>query len=785
MTAFLIYLIGVVLAVVLGFVFFILIRRHEKVGNLLESRLILVRLPKEEKKEVDPKKEIGLSEQLFSLLAGLKHPASLEVAVSHVGEEIHFYLSVHRSEVEFVKRQIQGLWSGAEVSETDDYTVFNPQGVSVGAYLGLKQNYAIPIRTYDEANLDTFTTIISNLSKLNEAGEGAALQVIFQAAPGSSRSFISGVIGKLKKGTPAKEVFGGGKGVVKEFQSALATTKSEKEPKEKVIDEELIKSIQKKVSKPLLQVNFRLVSSAVSQLSANGILDSLAGSFSQFAAPTRNEFKITAAKNARKFNFNFIFRKFDPAQAMILNTEELVSIFHLPGPTLAGVPRIQWLKSKEAAPPANLPNEGVLIGESVFRGQKKPVYLRYEDRERHLYVIGQTGTGKSTFLKNLIAQDIQNGEGVAVLDPHGDLVNHILGLVPESRAKDVILFDPSDITNPMGLNMLEFNPIRPEEKTFIVNEMQSIFNKLFSQETMGPMFEQYMRNALLLLMEDFANEPATLIEVPRVFTDTEWRKKKLARIVNPVLTDFWEKEAAKVGGEASIQNMTPYITSKFNNFIANDYLRPIIGQPKSAFNFREVLDGGKILLVNLAKGRLGDINSNLLGMIITGKILMAALSRTDVPDPENRRRFHLFIDEFQNFTTDSISVILSEARKYKLTLNIAHQFIAQLSEDIRDSVFGNVGSIVSFRVGVQDAEFLVKQFEPTFSVNDLINIDNFNAHIKMLINGAPSVPFNIKTVAPHAGDLARSEQIRALSRTTYTRPRADVEVEIYKRLRNE
>ncbi|MGC8776309.1 MAG: type IV secretory system conjugative DNA transfer family protein, partial [Minisyncoccia bacterium] len=382
--------------------------------------------------------------------------------------------------------------------------------------------------------------------------------------------------------------------------------------------------------------------------------------------------------------YDFTFRNFNDSQKMILSSEEIASFFHLPVSSTE-TPKIKWLKSKQAPPPPNLPDKGILIGQSLFRGETKPVYITNEDRMRHIYIIGQTGTGKSTLLANMFIEDIKAGKGIAVIDPHGDLVENALSFVPKERIDDVIYFDPGDLERPLGLNMLEYNFSKPEEKTFIVNEMQSIFNKLFSQETMGPMFEQYMRNALLLLMEDLQNEPATLIEVPRIFTDDEYRERKLLRINNPVVIDFWEKEAIKVGGEASLANMTPYITSKFNNFIANDYMRPIIGQAKSAFNFRQIMDEGKILLVNLSKGKIGDINAGLLGMIFVGKILMAALSRVDTPQ-EQRKDFNLYIDEFQNFTTDSIATILSEARKYRLSLTIAHQFIAQLTEKIRDSV---------------------------------------------------------------------------------------------------
>ncbi len=390
--------------------------------------------------------------------------------------------------------------------------------------------------------------------------------------------------------------------------------------------------------------------------------------------------------------------------------------------------------------------------------------------------------------------DVKQGKGISVIDPHGDLVEKILGSIPEKRFNDVIVFDPSERQKPLGMNMLEYDFNRPEEKTFIANEMQGIFNKLFLAETMGPMFEQYMRNALLLLMEAAApsagsgqapsvgGEPATLMEVARIFNDADFRQRKLKKISNPIVVDFWEKEAVKADGEAALANMTPYITSKFNNFTSNDYMRPIIGQVKSAFNFRKVMDEGKILLVNLSKGRIGEINANLLGMVISGKILMAALSRTDIPQ-EKRRDFNLYIDEFQNFTTDSISVILSEARKYGLNLTIAHQFIAQLTQQIRDAVFGNVGSIISFRVGAQDAEFLVKQFTPVFNENDLVNIDNFNAYAKILINGQTSRPFNIKTLSPEIGNAQAGERIKQISMEKYGRPRQEVEEEIIRRLR--
>ncbi len=737
----------------------------------LELRLLLVQLPRKTDKESkeDPLKEINLTAQLLSKLGNLKIPFALESAVHSIGEEIHFYVGVPKESIQYATQQIQGYWNDARIEEVEDYTVFNHQGVSQGVYLKQKETYALPVRTYEEAQVDTFLPIISNLTKLQEIGEGIAIQVLVKPADAKIKKAATGLVYQLKKGAKLEEALSASNKMItlKDVQKALKGTKpDEQQPTKPALDEETIKVLEKKLSKQIFSVNIRLIVSAPSQSKADELLNNIAGSFDQFQAPLRNGIKAVKPRNQNKFLFKFIFRQFDDDQKMVLGADEIVSLFHLPTATTE-IPKIKWLRARESQPPSTLPKEGVVIGTTSFRGEERPARITDNDRRRHVYVIGQTGTGKTTLMLNMAVDDIYRGKGIGVIDPHGDFVEDVLNRVPKERMEDVILFDPGDLRYPVGLNMLEYNLNRPEEKTFIVNEMQGIFNKLFSQETMGPMFEQYMRNALFLLMEDAKYEPATLMEVPRVFTDDEFRRKKLARCENPAVKDFWEREAIKVGGEASLQNMTPYITSKFSNFIANDYVRPIISQTKSAFNFRDVMDSGKILLVNLAKGRIGDINAGLLGMVMTGKLLMAALSRVDIPDQEKRRDFNLFIDEFQNFTTDSISTILSEARKYRLSLVIAHQFIAQLEDKIRESVFGNVGSLIAMRVGIKDAEELVKQFEPTFTVNDLINIDNRNAYVRLLVNGEPTKPFNIKTLPPIAGNPELGNKIKELSRVKY------------------
>jgi hypothetical protein len=774
----------VVILILLGVAFYFVWKhwRKQKLIKELEIQLFLIKIPQVKEENVDFKKEIALSEQLFGALSSLGEPFIFEAAVPYVGQEICFYAAVPGRFREVLARQVQALWSAAIVEPTGDYNIFNYAGAALGATVAQRERFVLPIATYEEAENDTFLSVLGGLARVNEVGEGAAIQVVARPAGKHFKKEVQTVLKSLKNGAKLSEVLSMKmditvKDLVEGFRGTL-----EKNREPKAVDEEAVKVINAKLSKPLFEVNLRLVASAPSEMQASSLLDGLTAGLAQFDALNRNGFKVSVARNPRNLLHTFSFREFNPKEAMILTGAELASIFHLPTATTA-IPRIKFLKSREAPPPPNLPKEGVLIGDSVFQGETREVRVADEDRGRHIYLIGQTGTGKSNLLMNMAVEDIARGKGIAVIDPHGDLVEDILGLVPPSRRDDTIVFEPGDLSRPLGLNMLEYDPARPEEKTSIVNELLSIFDKLYDLKTTGgPMFEQYMRNALLLLMEDAPQEPATLMEVQRVFADAAFRNRKLARIKNPVVLDFWEKEATKAGGEASLQNITPYITSKFNNFTANDYVRPIVGQVKSAFNFRSVMDDGKILLVNLAKGRLGDLNANLLGMIIVGKILMAALSRADIAQ-SSRRDFYLYIDEFQNFTTDSISIILSEARKYRLNLTVAHQFIAQLSEKIRDAVFGNVGSIIAFRVGAQDASTLVKQFTPVFTEQDLVNIDNFNAYVKLLVHGETTKPFNIRTRRAAKGAETAAAALRQASAERYGRPREEVEAEIYKRLR--
>jgi hypothetical protein len=406
-----------------------------------------------------------------------------------------------------------------------------------------------------------------------------------------------------------------------------------------------------------------------------------------------------------------------------------------------------------------------------------------------MYIIGKSGTGKSKFIAGLAAQDILNGEGVCVMDPHGDLIEDVLSCVPPERAEDVIIFSPADIGRPMGLNLIEFDERYPEQKTFVINELIKIFDKLYDLKTTGgPMFEQYMRNALLLIMSHI-DSGSTLMEVPRVLSDPDFRKTKLEHCTDITVVDFWRKQAEKAGGEAALANVVPYITSKLTQFVSNDIMRPIIGQQRSSFNLRDVMDKQKILLVDLSKGKIGDMNSHLLGLIIVGKILMSALSRADMPDSQ-RKDFYLYIDEFQNFTTDSINTILSEARKYGLNMIMAHQYLGQLDkkgdDSIKSAVFGNIGSWFTFKIGTEDAEVMAKEYSPVFNQYDLINIENRTCYSKLLIDNTASRPFSMRTAEwPPAGasrQLGLPEKIKALSRLKYGRDRALIEAEIKNRM---
>lgn len=795
---FVIFLIGAGAA---GFFYFPREKFKNSIVRSLNMKLLLITLPpavsKDEKKT--EKEIISIMDQLYSALLVVKKAKTkwlmpkpyiaLEMAVPQVGEELHFYLACPWQISEAVSKQIYSYYPTAKVEEIKDYTIFQPGGASALLVLSLSKSQFFPFKTYKELEADPLKEISNAFSKLKEKGEGAALQILIRPAGDGVKKKGLKISKLLKEGKSLGQAMSEvNRSLILNIISFFLPSSKKKDENEKskgqAVSEEIIKALENKASRVQFETNIRLVAAADNKENAEEILRHLENSFAQFNSPILNNFNFNCLKKKSldKALFNFAFRIFDPAKKIVLSSEELTSIYHLPNNVLE-TPKIKILKAKPSEPPANLPKTGLILGKNLYRGEEREARILTEDRRRHFYLIGQTGTGKTAFMKNMIAQDIENGQGVGVLDPHGEFVEDILGLIPKSRAEDVVLIDPADLERPLGLNMLEYDPKFPEQKTFIVNELIGIFDKLYDLKTTGgPIFEQYTRNALLLLME-YPEKGHTIMEIPKVLADKEFRKNLLTSCKNIIVKDFWEKEAEKAGGEAALQNTVPYITSKFNVFIANDYMRPVIGQSKSTINFREIMDSQKILLVNLSKGKLGDINSSLLGLIVVGKLLMASFSRIDVAE-EQRKDFYLYLDEFQNFATNSIATILSEARKYRLDLIIAHQFIEQLKKEIKDAVFGNVGSVAAFRVGAADAEILVKQFfEPVFNQNDLVNIDNFNAYIRLMISNTVSKPFSIASYPPKKGNPALAASLRELSRLKYGRSRQEVEADIMDRWR--
>jgi hypothetical protein len=576
-----------------------------------------------------------------------------------------------------------------------------------------------------------------------------------------------------------KEIF---KTLAEAFVPKSEETKKKEEEekaKPKPVEELAIKNLEFKASKPLFKVNIRLVSSSNNENSADQILSALESPFHQFTNPGFNEFYLLRpkGKNLRKMFYQFAFRLFEKKYSFLLNSEEITSFFHFPTSYIKN-PIIHWLSARAAPPPANLPTEGIILGENEYQGIKSLVRITREDRRRHFYVIGQTGTGKTTLLKNMIIQDIRNDDGVCFIDPHGDVAQEILGLIDKSRADDVIYFNPGDTSRPIGLNILEYSAQRPEEKTFIINSLIEIIDKLYNlQLTGGPMFEQYLRNALSLIMDD-PSWGYTLLEVSRVFVDDDFRDELLAQCKNYPVIEFWKKQAEAVSyGEFKLENMTVWITSKLNPFITNDFVRPIIAQPKSSLNFDEIMNNRKILIINLSKGLIGETSAYLMGMILITKILSAAFARISIPENE-RKDFYLYIDEFQNFAFKSVASILAEARKYRLSMILAHQYIKQLPEEITAAVIGNVGTVASFRIGAEDAEFLERLFLPVFNKYDLVNIPNYNAYIKLLIRGYVSDAFNLKTFAPEITDKNLANKIAELSKFRYGRDREEIEKDI-------
>ncbi len=739
---------------------------------------------------------IGAMEQFYagmqSISSGLNNENenyfSLEIAIDNNSDQVVVYAGVPNKYISLFEKQVLAFYDNAKIIEvSDDYNIFTDKGVSAGAYASLYERGVLPLKTYEEIDHDPMNTILNVFSKLKKSGEGAAIQMIVCPAGEKFTKEFHMILDDVRAGSSVKHASDNFYKLHKAFWTAskelIFGVQKKKEESEKYIpgrsavDDGAPEKIATKMKSTIMKTNIRVVASGETKERAEAILKEIESSFNQFTLPASNSilFEKASGSNLKKFFHDFSYRAFSPDHTMPLNLKEMASIFHFPV-GISSQPQLKEAKAGIAPAPIEMGNEGILLGVNSYRGNDTEIRMTREDRMRHMYVIGQTGTGKTNIMLNMVTQDIRNGDGCCYIDPHGTDIQTILSRIPKERIDDVIYFDPAYTARPMGLNMLEYDPRYPEQKTFVVNELMGIFNKLFDMKTSGgPMFEQYFKNSAFLIMED-PESGCTLLEISRVLSDKEFRDMKLSKCKNPIIKQFWIA-AEQTTGEQALSNFIPYITSKFDNFISNDIMRPVVLQEKSVFNFREIMDNKKILLVNLSKGRLGEINANLIGLLLVGKIQMAALSRVDMfGKPMND--FYLYIDEFQNVTTDSIASILSEARKYRLSLNVAHQYISQLEDNIKNAIFGNVGSMAVFRVSPEDAEFLEPKFKPTFSAQDIIKIDNYNAYVSMLVKGQPTKPFNMKTVAPEKGNIEIVDSLKELSYLKYGRDREEVEAEI-------
>jgi len=761
-------------------------QRKDVLLNINTLTCLLVTLPRENMPKAEeasgPVKDfrdlISPMEQLYSSLTTTIHqrhfidwlfstPAHISLEISSVGGTISFALLCPKRITKIVERQIHSYFPFAELTYGPPPRLFEgEQKVAVGAVFQQAKSFVLPIHTYRNLESDPLNALTNVLTKLDD-NSSAAIQLLIRPISDNWRVHTHIASNSVRDNklhlvnrSPAGQTVGLFLDALKPASPDLAG-KSPITPQQ----EAMMKALQEKGAKTGFEAICRVLSISNSEQRAEENLKTIIAAFSQFHSPDFNGFRYDQRKGEKIAN-DYLLRYFGHAPKMILNVEELSSLYHFPNKSMH-TPGLKWLSARSLAAPANLPDKGIVIGQNVYRGQSKYIRLQDEDRRRHMFMIGKTGTGKTTLFELMIEQDMQEGKGICFIDPLGDAIESLLKKVPTKRAYDVILFDPSDSDYPLGLNLLEYT--RPEEKDFLIQEVIEIFYKLFDPNRtgiVGPQWEHWARNAALTVMSNPGG--GSLIDLPRLFTDDQFREESVKNVKDPIVAAFWQQQLAKTA-DFHKSEMYNYFISKFGRFMTNTLMRNIIGQKKSSFNFRRVMDEGKILFVNLAKGKIGEINANLLGLVLVAKIQMAAFSRADIPE-EERKDFYLYVDEFQNFTTDTFATILAEARKYRLNLNITNQYFAQLTEHIRDAVIGNVGTLISYRIGAEDAEYLVKEM-PGLTVEDLTNLDRFQAYVKLLINLAPTKPFSLTGIkSPNKGSLEMAEWIKQATRQRYAMP---------------
>lgn len=745
----------------------ILLRLKKREQISLEMVTLEIRLPKDNEIKID------VAEQMFSAFSTLKKSGwfsflevddvvSFEIVAKQA--DIRFYVSAPNRIIDLVEKTIYGYYPSADIRKVDEPNIFTEKGNVAFGSLMTKDYPYMPLRIFKDLSTDSLSAITSALSKMSE-DEGAIIQILIRPAESKWKKLGKSFVSSTKKN---------------EANPEKATFKTDPKTLERIDD---------KTTKAAFETTIRFVVNSPSKDAASMHVRNIKTAFSQFSGDL-NGFKGPRVLFKGGFMINFIYRFFPVFElpfaksVSILTADELATIYHFPNKTIE-TPHIQWLKAKTAPVSSEVPQTGgTFIGFGYYRGVKRSVNIGFEDRRRHGYIIGKTGTGKSELLKEMIKQDIKAGYGVCVIDPHGDLVDDVIKYIPPERAEDVVYFDPSDNERPMGLNLLE--AYTEDQKHFITTAIINLMYKLYDPQRtgiIGPRFEHAVRNAMLTVMY----EPgATFIEVVRILQDQKYVQEILPKVQDAIIRRYWTDQIAQTS-DFHKSEVLDYIVSKFGRFVTNKTMRNIIGQSKSAFDFRKVMDEGKILLINLSKGKLGEENSSFLGLVLIPKILVAAMSRQEIPEPD-RRDFFLYVDEFQNFATPDFATILSEARKYHLNLTVANQFIGQMDEEVKNAVFGNVGTLITFRVGVTDASYLQREYQPVFSETDLINVERFHAYMKTIVSNEPVPPFSVD-MTKDMKKLKAEENVKIaqaiiqLSRLKYGRPRELVEAEISQRAR--
>jgi hypothetical protein len=774
---------------------FLTMRNYRRIDTVraIESVLLVLEIPK-----ANDKSELA-AEQLFASLHGilrdrdeLRHNAGIQehlsFEIASVNGQIRFYVWVPKSLQSFVEGQIYSQYPSVQIHAADEDYVAHERRHSVvyTSELTLSGSEFLPIKTFQSFEVDPLAGITGTLAKLESTGEELWVQILvrpiaddwhkssdkwvksvktgnpfaFLSGEGLNFKWVGGLIAALSK--PPEQGIGGGSGP--------------KELSER--DKTRISEAEKKATKLGYQVKIRMAYLGESTTNAKLRMQAIVGTFKQFNSTNLNGFHMTTTSFRKEDLAKYKARLFAD-RGFILNIEELASVFHLPH-TNVETPNIVWASSKTAEPPAKLPiitgNDAIdenisAFGLTNFRGINHQFGMLRYDRSRHVYIIGQTGAGKSGTLELFALSDIFHGQGYAIIDPHGDFAVDNMRFIPGSRMEEVVYFNPADTAYPLGFNPLEVTD--PAHKTNISSEVIGVLKRMFG-ESWGPRLEYILRYTILALLD---RPTTTMLDITRMLTDKKFRKETLGYCTDTVVLQFWNIEFASWTDKFQAEAIAP-VLNKVGAFTANPVIRNIIGQPKSTFNIREIMDEGRILIVNLSKGLIGEDNASILGSFLVTKIQLAAMSRSDIPDIKDRRPFYLYVDEFQNFATDSFATILSEARKYGLNLTVANQYISQMNETVRDAVFGNVGTMISFRVSADDAPILAKQFEPQFEPNDLLQMHNRHFIINMVISGEKAPAFSATTLTLPPPQIDNTGRIIENTRRLYSRNRADIEQEI-------